>query len=158
MIHEQIFILIYRSISKEISESAPKSKNCHLQGSLNLLSLVKNLWSLGHTQKYSPLGVPTVAQWKLIRRVSVMMWVQSLALLSGSGAEGHCHKLWCRLQTWLGSHFAVAVAVASSYSFDLTLSLGTSICHRYGPNSKKQKQTNKQNTSKYSVFQAEDLE
>ena len=32
--------------------------------------------------------------------------------------------------TRLGSDIAVAVAQAGSYSFDLTLTLGTSICHR----------------------------
>ena len=42
--------------------------------------------------------------------------VRSLALLSGLRNQ-HCHKLWCRLQTRLGSGVAVAVAVASGYSF-----------------------------------------
>ena len=32
-------------------------------------------------------------------------------LLSGLRIR-RCHKLWCRLQTWLGSDIAVAVAVA----------------------------------------------
>ena len=35
-------------------------------------------------------------------------WVQSLALLSGLRIWC-CHELWCRLQTWLGSHVAVAL-------------------------------------------------
>ena len=26
--------------------------------------------------------------------------------------DQHCHELWCRSQTWLGSSIAVAVAVA----------------------------------------------
>ena len=39
-----------------------------------------------------------------------------------------CRELWYRSQTQLGSR--VAVAVASSYSPDWTLSLGTSICSR----------------------------
>ena len=30
------------------------------------------------------------------------------ALLSGVGI-GHCHELWCRSQTWLGSSIVVAV-------------------------------------------------
>ena len=34
---------------------------------------------------------------------------------------------------WLGSHVAVAVVEAGSHSLDLTPSLGTSICCRYGP-------------------------
>ena len=43
-----------------------------------------------------------------------------------------------RLQTWLGSGKALAVAVpqAGSYSSDLTRSLGTSICCRCGPKNK----------------------
>ena len=35
-------------------------------------------------------------------------WVQSLALLSGLRIQHYC-ELWCRLQTVLGSHIAVAV-------------------------------------------------
>ena len=50
-----------------------------------------------------------------------------------------CHELRCRLQTWFRSYVAVAIAQASSYSSDLTPSLGTSICHRCGP-----KKTNQQ--------------
>ena len=41
--------------------------------------------------------------------VSMRMWVWSLASLSGLRIW-HCHKLWCRWQTWLRSCFAVAVA------------------------------------------------
>ena len=66
------------------------------------------------------------------------MWVQSVALLSGLTIR-RCHELWCRLQSWLGSGVAMAVAVAGSCSSDLTPSLGTSICPRCGP----KKQTNK---------------
>ena len=36
------------------------------------------------------------------------MWVGSLALLSGLRIQ-HCCELWCRTQTWLGIHVAVAV-------------------------------------------------
>ena len=42
---------------------------------------------------------------------------------------------------WLGSH--VAVAVAGSYSCDLTPSLGTSICCGCGPKKKKKKERKK---------------
>ena len=52
-------------------------------------------------------------------------------------------ELWCRLQMWLGSHIAMAVAQASSYSSDWTPSLGISICCRSG--SRKGKKTNKIN-------------
>ena len=40
-------------------------------------------------------------------------------------------------QMWLGSY--VAVAVAGSYSSDMTPSLGTSICCKCGPKKKKKK-------------------
>ena len=56
------------------------------------------------------------------------MRVPSLALLSGLRIQ-HCHELQCRLQMWLRSGVAVAVALASSCSSDLPPSLGTSICH-----------------------------
>uniref|UniRef100_A0A8D1TRP7 Endonuclease/exonuclease/phosphatase domain-containing protein n=1 Tax=Sus scrofa TaxID=9823 RepID=A0A8D1TRP7_PIG len=46
-------------------------------------------------------------------------------------------ELWCRLQTWLRS--CIAVAVASGFSFNWTLSLGTSICHGYHPKKTKKK-------------------
>ena len=60
------------------------------------------------------------------------MRVSSLALLGESGIR-HCHELWCRVQTQLGSRIAVAVVQAGSYSLDSTPSLGTSICHGCGP-------------------------
>ena len=41
-------------------------------------------------------------------RVSMRLWVQSPALLIGLRIQ-HCHELWCRLQTQLGSHVAVSV-------------------------------------------------
>ena len=47
------------------------------------------------------------------------------------------------MQTLLGSRVAVALAQAGGYSSGLTLSLGTSICHRGGP--RKGKKTTKQN-------------
>ena len=40
---------------------------------------------------------------------------------------------------WLGSGLAVAVVSAGSCSSSLTCSLGTSICHRRGPELKKKK-------------------
>ena len=53
-------------------------------------------------------GVPVVAQWKGIRIVSMRMWVQALASLSGLRIQC-CHRLWCRSQMGLGSGVAVAV-------------------------------------------------
>ena len=52
-------------------------------------------------------------------------WVKDLALL------------WCRLQIWLGSQVAVAVALASSCSSDSTPSPRISICCAYNPKKKK---------------------
>ena len=77
-------------------------------------------------------GVPVVAQWKQIQVVSMRMRIQSLPSFSGLGIR-RCHELWCRSQTQLGSHIAVAVAQASRCSWDSTLSLGTSMCHGWGP-------------------------
>ena len=72
-------------------------------------------------------GVPIVAQWKRMQPVSMRMQVQPLALLSGLGIQCCC-ELWCRLQMRLRSHVAVSVVQAGCYSFNLTPSLGTSIC------------------------------
>ena len=54
-----------------------------------------------------------------------------------------CCELWCRLQMQLRLHVTVAVVEAGSYSSDWTPSLGTSICHGYGPKSQKTKQNKK---------------
>ena len=62
--------------------------------------------------------------------------VRSLALLSGLRIRCCC-ELWYRLQMWLGSWVAMAVVQASSYSSNLTPSLGTSICRRCGPKKEK---------------------
>ena len=64
--------------------------------------------------------------------VAMRMPVQSLASPSGLRSRC-CHELQCRLQTRLGSHAAVAVVQAGSYSSNSTSSLGTSICHGCGP-------------------------
>ena len=39
--------------------------------------------------------------------------VQSLASLSGLRIQ-HCHELWCRLQTWLGSDIVAAMLEATA--------------------------------------------
>ena len=63
--------------------------------------------------------------------VSLRMWVPFLASLSGLRISCY-HELYCRSQMWL----ILAVAVASSYSSNLTPSLGTSICCRCSPKKK----------------------
>ena len=52
-----------------------------------------------------------MAQWKRIQLGTKRWWVQSLASLSALRIR-HYRELWYRLQTWLGSSVAVAVAVA----------------------------------------------
>ena len=48
------------------------------------------------------LGVPAVVKWKRIRLVSMMVWVRSLALISGLRIQCCC-ELWCSSQMRLGS-------------------------------------------------------
>ena len=68
--------------------------------------------------------------------------IQPLASLSGLRIQCRC-ELWCSLQTQLGSHIAMAVAQAGSYSSDSTPSLGTSIRHGYGPKKTKDQKKKK---------------
>ena len=64
-----------------------------------------------------------MAQQKRIQLGTMRLQVRSLASRSGLRIW-HCHKLWCRLQTWLRSCVAVAMVQASSYSSNQTPSLG----------------------------------
>ena len=59
--------------------------------------------------------------------------------------DWRCHKLWCRLQKWLGSGVAVAVVQAGSHSSYLTPNLGTSICHGGSPKKTKRQKKKKEN-------------
>ena len=88
-----------------------------------------------------------MAQWKQIQLVTMRLWVQSLASLSGLKIW-HCRELWHKSQMWRRSGVAVAVVKADSYSYssDSIPSLGTSICHGCSP--KKQKKSKKQNKTK----------
>ena len=63
-------------------------------------------------------------------------------MLSGSGTR-HCHELWYKSQTQLGSH--IAVAQASSHSSDSTPSLGTSIYCGCSPKRQNNNYDNKNN-------------
>ena len=75
--------------------------------------------------------------------ISMRMQIRSLASLSGSGFRC-CHELWCRLQTWLGFLILWLWCRPASCSSDSAPSLGTSICHGWGPEKKKRKKkTNK---------------
>ena len=84
-----------------------------------------------------------MAQWKQIRLGTMRLHVHSLASLNGLRIQG-CRDLWYRLWMWLGSGIAAAVVWASSYSSDLTPSLGNSICHGCGSKmtTKKKKKKN----------------
>ena len=61
-----------------------------------------------HTPMKIKKGVPVMTQWKRIRLGTMRLQVPSLASLSGLRIR-HCCGLWCRLQTQLRSHVAVAV-------------------------------------------------
>ena len=82
----------------------------------------------------SPLWLSRLRIWL----VSIRMQVQSLDLLSWLRIQCSC-ELWHSLQTHLGSGIAVAVALASSWSSNLTPSLETSIWHKCGPKKAKRK-------------------
>ena len=75
---------------------------------------------------------------------SLPQWVKDLVL----------RELWCGSQMWLGSQFAVTVAVvyASSCTSNLTPSLGTSVCHWCGPKKTKEKEKRKKRKRKSYFF------
>ena len=81
-------------------------------------------------------GFPIVVQREQIQLRTMKLSVRSLVFLSRLRICC-CHELWYRSQ--MGLRSCVAVAVASSYSSDLTPSLGTSLCHRCGPKKEKKK-------------------
>ena len=81
-----------------------------------------------------------MVQQKRIQLGTMRLWVRSLASLRGLRIW-RCRELWCRSQTWPGSHAVVAVMQAGSYSSDWTPSLGNSMCHGWGPKNKKGQKT-----------------
>ena len=64
------------------------------------------------------LGVPFVAQQVKDPTLSLRLWVQPLALLSGL-------RIWCCYKLWHRSHMQLRSSVAT-----LTPGPGTSLCHR----------------------------
>ena len=71
-------------------------------------------------------GVPAVAQWKQIWLASMRTQVWSLASLSGLRIW-RCYELWCR---------CCGCGVGHQLQLWFDPSLGTSICHGYGPKKK----------------------
>ena len=84
------------------------------------------------SKKIHKPGIPFFAQWLRNQLGTMRIQVQSMALLSGFRIQ-HCCELWCRSQTRLRSCIAVAMVQASSCSSNSTPILGTSVCHKYGP-------------------------
>ena len=89
---------------------------------LKNLMLIRN--SVGFLQtgvrwlsKVNCLGVPILVQRKRIQLGTIRLRVRSLASLSRLRIQ-RCHELWWRLQVWLGSGIAVAVASAGRCSSD----------------------------------------
>ena len=68
---------------------------------------IKNNEIMSFAATWVDLGVPVVAQW--LTNLSRNLEVRPLALLSGLRTR-RCCELWCRSQTRLRSHVAVALA------------------------------------------------
>ena len=90
----------------------------------NIMCYLKMLWGV-------PIGGQLLTN--LTKNHEVSGLIPGLAQVSGLipglarlRIQG-CHELWCRPQTRLGSHVAVALVWAGSYSSDSTPSLGTSM-------------------------------
>ena len=113
-----------------------RSCNLNIISQINKCELTRELTELKRINSPSKRKIfPKFPSWLRGNRfwlVTMRTWVRPLALISGLGIR-HCCELWCRLHTQLGSRVAVAVVQASSYSSNLTTSLGNSICHGYGP-------------------------
>ena len=77
----------------------------------------------GEAVKEVSQGVLIMAQW-LTNPTSIHEDAGLIPVLLSGLRTQHCHELWCRSQTQLGSGIAVAVVQASSHSSDWTPSLG----------------------------------
>ena len=80
----------------------------------------KVIWSFHHgSAETNPTSIHESAS----LAPGLAQWIKDLAV----------RELWCRSQMQLRSCIVVAVVQAGSCSSDLTLSLGTSICHGCSP-------------------------
>ena len=103
-------------------------------------------------------GVPIVAQW-LMNLTSTRMQVQFLVLLSGLRIQ-HYHELWCRLQTWLRSCLAVAVANSTApikppaweSPYDMAAALKSKKKKKKPNKQKKQKKENNNNKKQWQEY------
>ena len=109
---------------------------CLHYGFPNSLKKLKTFLECNYYQK-EWFGVPIVDQQKQTWLVTMRKQVWSLAC--SRLRIWCCLDLWCRSQSWLGSHLAVAVAQASGYSSNSTPSLGASISHGCSPKRTKKK-------------------
>ena len=82
-----------------------------------------------------------MVQRKLIQLVSMRMWVQSLASLSGLGIQ-RCRELWCRLQMRLRS--CAAAAPMRLLAWEPPCAMGAA--QENGKKTKKKKITEHENT------------
>ena len=78
------------------------------------------------------------------------MRVRSLISLSGLRIQ-HCHELWCRSKTWLGS-LLLWLWRRPAATAPMTPSLGTSICHGCGPQKQKKKKGRRKTPPNSTLF------
>ena len=128
-----MFLILQETQPHSLLRASALAISIHLIDSFILILHAQNFHQFSaYTASIKIFGVPITAQQRWIWLSSRRMQVWSLASFSGLRIW-HWHELCWRLQTWLRSCVAGAVAQASRYSSYLNPSLGTSICHGHGP-------------------------
>ena len=102
-----------------------------------LSKMYKELLKLTDKKTKIP-GVSIMVLRKWIRLGTTRLQVQSLASFSGLRIW-HCHELWCRSQTWLGSYRPAAVALTWPPAWEPPYATGVALKSK--TKNKKQKQT-----------------